>query len=916
MKHLCLICAIVGWSICTPTARAQPAEVKRVVRTFDFEERRLGNPEELPMHWTKVQGPGMPHYVNGRLSTDLAHGGKYSFRLDLNGGSLAYRYAPDRIRVMPGAHYRVDAMVRTTVLTSARARLSAYFVDLDGHPLLKSVHHTEPYVAKSADDDWQRIGVELSADDEKAAFLVLEVGLLQPALYAAQTLGQRTLNTQDIRGTAWFDDITVSQIPRVTMTTARPGNIFKRGDPVRLVVQIDDRFTDDLVAQLIVRDADGKGVYQRSGTQELGSAEKVGPGRKRLMIEVPELPAGFYRVSLEMSSQGQPLGGQGLSIIQLADANPPTRPDRRFGLIATSLPFEGWDILPQLLPAMSVGRVKLALWSKQGDILESDPGKFDALLEKFQALGIAPTACLLDLPPALARKLGAAEAVVGAGDLRTGSPDDTAAAAKRAENALAWPLLLRADPKEWQPQLAFLVSRHANHLDRWQIGEDGSEAFVTDPKLRKVYDEVYGQFRKLVQRPDLAMPWPAWYEQMPQGPASVALAIPAALVLPSQVPLYLTEPSVAAKSPGGRGDGTSVSLFWLDRDRYGRREQLRDLAQRIIFAMSADATRIDLPLPMSVRLERDVLVQEPTEELLVLRTIITTLNNAAYKGRVPIAEGIEAFLFDRGGQGVLVLWDRGNQAGQRELQVNLGQKPVMIDLWGNVTPLQKAGGKEGRVVLSVSRMPRFLVDIDGQLMQTRASVAFDRPLIESSFQPHQRKLRFTNAYRTAIGGSVKLKPPAGWGITPSTFNFTLNPGETFDKEVTLELPYNSLAGPKTIDAQFILQADGNANFTVPLTVNLGLSDVGMQTLALRDGNDVIVQQMITNYGDKPLHYTAFAVYPGQSRQERLVSGLAPGKTTVKRYKFVAVEFKEGGKLRTGVKEMDGMRILNEETEIQ
>ena len=52
--------------------RAQPAEVSRVLRTFDFEERRLGNAEDLPMNWTKVDGPGLPHYVNGRLTTDRA----------------------------------------------------------------------------------------------------------------------------------------------------------------------------------------------------------------------------------------------------------------------------------------------------------------------------------------------------------------------------------------------------------------------------------------------------------------------------------------------------------------------------------------------------------------------------------------------------------------------------------------------------------------------------------------------------------------------------------------------------------------------------------------------------------------------------------------------------------------------------
>ena len=61
---------ILGLILAAATlCRAQPAEVSRVLRTFDFEERRLGNAEDLPMNWTKVEGPGLPHYVNGRLTT-------------------------------------------------------------------------------------------------------------------------------------------------------------------------------------------------------------------------------------------------------------------------------------------------------------------------------------------------------------------------------------------------------------------------------------------------------------------------------------------------------------------------------------------------------------------------------------------------------------------------------------------------------------------------------------------------------------------------------------------------------------------------------------------------------------------------------------------------------------------------------
>jgi len=195
-------------------------------------------------------------------------------------------------------------------------------------------------------------------------------------------------------------------------------------------------------------------------------------------------------------------------------------------------------------------------------------------------------------------------------------------------------------------------------------------------------------------------------------------------------------------------------------------------------------------------------------------------------------------------------------------------------------------------------------------------VAIDRPLIESSFQAHTRKVRFTNPYKTAISGTLRVKGPAGWTINPPTNTFNLNPGETFEKELTIEFPYNSSGGAKLLEAQFVLQADRQSEFTVPIALTLGLSDVGMQTLALRDGADVIVQQVVQNYGDRPIDYSAFAIVPGQVRQERLITNLGAGRSTIKRYRFPGMSVAPGTKLRVGVKELNGTRILNDEVEVQ
>jgi len=77
-----------------------------------------------------------------------------------------------------------------------------------------------------------------------------------------------------------------------------------------------------------------------------------------------------------------------------------------------------------------------------------------------------------------------------------------------------------------------------------------------------------------------------------------------------------------------------------------------------------------------------------------------------------------------------------------------------------------------------------------------------------------------------------------------------------------------------------------------------------------------VQQTITNYGDKPVSYNAFATFPNQARQERLINDLAPGSSTVRRYRFENAAKVVDGKVRVGVKELGGSRMLNYVVEVQ
>jgi hypothetical protein len=862
-------------------AFAQGPQPNRILKTIDFEERQLGNNEDLPMHWIKISGSGLPHYVNGVLATDRAHSGQYSFRFDLNGGSLIYRYDPTQIPILAGARYRVEVYCQTTVLPNARAQLTAYFTDLDGHPLPSVVRKSELYAAAAGNEGWHKLTIDLDASDAKAAYLAVELGLLQPRIYSQRTLGDRTLLPQDIHGSAWFDDVSVAQIPQVTLGTDRPGNIFRLADPQKLTVVVNDLFTDDLQARLTLSNARGQLLYQRSGAVETAGAEVLGPTCMRLSLSLPKLPPGWYHATLQMTSRGRDLGEQSADLIQLADTAEPVPPDSRFGVIATALGPQELDQLPSILPLLAAGRVKIAVWSASETDQEADSPTFDALLEDLEAEGITPTGCLIGLPPSLAEHLG----------------------------GKSWLRLLQTAPDQWEPQIDYLVSRHANHLESWQLGADGSDAFVADPRMRKLYGLIYDQFSQLMHNPDLAMPWPAWYDLGKQLPATVALSVPPQ-VLPEEIPLYMRD---LLNQPDKGKHNFSVELELLG-DEYGRDVRLRDLAQRVIFCIAGGADRIDLPLPFSVEKRDDQLVIEPQETFLIDRTLMRVLSGATFKGKARIKDGVEAMLFDRNGLGILALWSRGSQSQSQQLSLNLGPQPLKVDLWGNVTPLTRSSDQT--VQIDVGPMPFFLVGIDGVSAQIRANVAFDQPLVESSFQPHTRQLMFQNPTKDVLSGMVRLRPPVGWSMTPATFQFTLNPGQEFNETVSIDFPYNSVAGEKAVTADFSLEGENGSNFSVPLSMKLGLSDVGMQSLAMRDGKDILVQEMITNYSEGPIDYSAYATYPGVTRQERLVTGLQAGHTTIKLYRFKNVKFIPGAKVHCGLRQLEGTRVLNDEVAIQ
>ena len=182
----------------------------RLFKAFDFEERPLGNDEDVPMHWSKLVGVGLPHYVVGRLTTDRARSGRYAFRMDLDGGNCVYQYDPALLPVAVGGHYRLSGYCQTAPLKHARARLTLALADAAGQLMPGTEVRSDTYASTDDPADWHALSAELTDGDRNATYLIVRMELIQPARYATTTLGDRSLFPEDIRGSAWFDDDTQS----------------------------------------------------------------------------------------------------------------------------------------------------------------------------------------------------------------------------------------------------------------------------------------------------------------------------------------------------------------------------------------------------------------------------------------------------------------------------------------------------------------------------------------------------------------------------------------------------------------------------------------------------------------------------------------------------------------------------------
>ncbi len=954
-----------------PIARACPAPSdealpgSRIIRTFDFEEQKLGNYESLPMFWSKVGGTGYPAYSAGAFDHAIYRSATTSFKLDTQGGSVAYRFTPPpdkRIEIQPNADYYVLAFVRSSGLKHARADMVAWYADEKGDLILPTETHSEPYKPSEATgtsgDAWQVLYIYLpgpgapggGAAASAARSLVLQVGLLQPqqlgeigAGSGDAGLGPFALYQQDIKGSIWIDDITVFQLPRVGITptkkdSASAGGIFGSTDKVAFDIQLSTLTGRENAAQLKarVRITDSDGLMY--GQEEFTPSASSGWAHH---IEHAPLPAGMYTATLEVMDVA---GGSGGTLVArrqtrflcLPASQGPAGAAHEFGLGAAAYSASAdWSELPFLLRQSGAGLVQIPAWRKEMTeeaILRRDPA-LDGLLAALQRQNVRVIGAFSQLPTSVAARI-------------------TPAAPGERNSILS---LLNADEQLWRPYISMLVTRYANRVDWWELGSPDAPIYGTATnslpaipgssaadRAARLYEKAHGEMRTLMRRPEMIVPWSALkdFDDTRYPQAIPDLRLPP-VIKPSQIPAYIdnfrgaavTDATMPAGAPasGPAGGDPSITprsggsrpviahLDGLDPRETARADRIADFAERIVYAKSANPEAILF----------DITPQKPDELLLVYGTMARALGGSTFLSELSLAPGIKAFLFKKGnnlGRGLpgatLVLWSDAAGAPPTQLDLPLGAAgtvPQESDLLGNQTALKiDPSTRLSRVFVSAA--PIVIEDIDPKVLLLISSYALATPILPAGAGSIRTEVLLQNPYAESITGSLRLLLPKGWSSDPPSFPVALPAGGSLRQSIILAYPFAENAGPKRLAGRLDLDpgnSTGLAKLDLACQVAIGSDQIEMEGFASRgEGGEIVLQQVITNISGGALDGQAYALMPGYQWQRRYIVGLQPGQTTIKRYIFNPADFVAGATgtdavkgATLGVKQNDGRTLM-------
>ncbi|HEX8875688.1 MAG TPA: hypothetical protein VF777_03005 [Phycisphaerales bacterium] len=889
----------------------RPAASGRLVQVYNFEERDT-NPSPVPIHWTRMQDqddrprPGFPRFNISELVelNNQPAATRGCVKLSTRGGSTSLQLDPGVLPVFSDADYLVGARVRTEGLRSARAMVVCRLLDEELQPIAASERASQPIASEGR---FVTVSINMPGHFPQARFLQIELLLLQQEL--VPTAGKPStsppaagrLNIPDVSGAAYFDDVSVVQLPRLELSTNNPSNIFIAPQRPTLDLLVRDLTGEELTGSLTVLDATGRTV----DTHPL----RLGEGRSRTNWSPHLTGYGWYRAVLEMSNREVRVGATAVDFVWVPPRESTTSPDEsRFWIFSGELHPALYPNLASATRSLRSTGLSVPIWNADltPDAVPRRVDELRTLVESFRGERLELSMALPRIPTT----------IFGGKASDIGDP---------------WALLTR-QPASAAPLLDEFLDRYGQVVTRWQIGGFDGRSLQARENVPAGAASIESLLGKLVPGPVIVAP-----ATLEDAAALAALGRSA----PSVDPAMLAPASAQADSVGlavaswrrGTASGNrraSLALATAGRDELDAIDAAHALAKKVVRAWTAaghgsgpDQLRLALLDPWTVRSgDRPQLMPRP--EVAAWRAVIDRLADREFVGLLPLPNGAEGYVFankrvgDLSRGGLLVVWNDSTLPERAELRTYLGPgTPWIADVFGNHSEMTDPS----RRPLPLSSTPLFIEGVDAELLRFGAAVQIDPPLLSMTVPESQHRLRLTNPWPTTISGRLVLVEPGGgtaggprdrsWRIAPRLFPFALAAGETAEFPFTISFGPSEEIGSKTFVFDTELTAVRAYDvFKVSTQMELGMKDLAFSVTATPRGDSVELEATISNQTKSPLTLELTAFPPGSPRQTIDIGEVLAGNQAIRRFAIQSVyPSKKGKKIAVTLSDSEtGIRI--------
>ena len=835
----------------------------RIVRTYDFEEAEQA-PYVMPINFYRHQAPqqGFPLFGRMQLTRDVAHGGNWSFGFELDGGSLSALIPTAVIPVLPGSDYRVTAWVRTEGLTHSRARVSAWMNDALGNSIAESRLDSQLLRTNGA---WELISILVPGNFDNAVDLVVDLQLLQRQQFADPKRSIEEPLLDDMSGRSWFDDIVISNQPRIELSTSSPGNVVPESDDAQLSVLIRDLTGEDLNGTLRVLDLDGAVVTQETFPINRGTTSRI--------TNLSAFGAGWYRAVLDVHSGARTVARRTLDLVVMPGNSIRSRPhENTFGVVLPPTPAEDLDTAVSMLRQLGAAR---ALMSLNGLESDSMPRGSNA-------------------PDASAVRRAAKELQADSIEL-TFLLDDVRGADRNTQNQ--------------EPEAESVLAKFGMDVRRWQIG--AAEAFegINQEQLLALLAGANDALSEFVAGPVINIPWPI--ERVP-------ITVPSPHGYNIALPYHVQAESLSEYASIWRNGGQmrSVTLQRSPAGSYHPRERVTDLVLRTLFAWRAGFERLTIDAPWSRRGEqRPQLMPDP--EFGPWHVLANQLGRRHFVGEIPLGDGLRGWMLTGNGprDAAIVAWNEQATQENSVIRMLLADGPVdVVNVFGNRKTIHPVDGVH---TVALTNLPVFIEHANLNLAKFRAGIAIQPGFIEARRQAHEQELSLSNPWDIPITAQIRIRPPKGWHISPRSHNVTLQPGEQRQVPITLTFAPGVIAAHTQVAIEVEVVADQEYHIEVQVDLDVGLKDVRLSThwQAVRNDQtgtyDLTITMYVTNTSDRAVSFDGYLSAPEISRQRRPIATLAPNRTAVKFFRIPdGATLLAGKPVRVGIVERGGNARLN------